>query len=106
MNQTLLLWLYAAGISVGYMLIYVLVFCFSRRSLFQKDRLLRTGERMELLADGDSLEYDLRLALAASGFRRMDIIVRIPKNAEMRDDMIDTVRMMRRRHKNIFYTVE
>ena len=103
MNQMLLLWLYAAGISAGYMLIYIFVFCFSRRAVFKKGKASRAENCIELRSDVESLEYDLRLALAANAFRRMDIVVRIPKNAEVRDDMIDIVRMMRRRYKNIFY---
>lgn len=106
MNQTLLLWLYAIGLAAVYMLIYAVLVWFSRRALFTKGKATRRKDIVEIKADAKELEFDLRLALAANAWRRADIVVNIPKNAAERDDMIDTVRMMRRRHKNIFYCLE
>jgi len=63
----------------------------------------REGDAIQIYAQADSLEYYLRLAVAASDTDRLTIIVNIPKNDEQRNEMKATVRMMRRRHKNIFY---
>ncbi|MBQ8497718.1 MAG: hypothetical protein IJ489_09735 [Clostridia bacterium] len=101
MNQTLSIWLCSAGIAVCYLFAYTVVFYFSRLSLTDKGK-WRDGI-FYLDADADSLEYDLRVALAANGFQRTDIVVMIPRDDAKRREMTETVHMMRRQYQNIFY---
>ena len=58
---------------------------------------------IQIYAEAESLEYYLRVAIAASDADRVTIIVNIPKNNGRKNEMRETVRMMLRRHKNIFY---
>ena len=106
MNQILQIFLFAAGIFVCYLLISFIIFLFSRRELMQKGIIPAEDHTIQIYAEAEALEYYLLLALAASENRRMKIIVHIPKTDGACDDMISTVRMMRRKHKNIFYVLE
>ena len=99
MNPTMTILLSSAGIAILYLLGYAFGCCVSRREL--KERAKRKGAAWYLDAKEDELEYELRLFLMANGFRREAIVVKLPKNAAEREEMLSIVRMMRRRHKNI-----
>jgi hypothetical protein len=94
--------------AVGLVFLYLAVyFCICR---FARGELSRSGASYEdgairIYAEAESLEYYLRIALAASGADRVTIIVNIPRNSAKKNEMLEIVRMMRRRHKNIFYTI-
>ncbi|MBR6743694.1 MAG: hypothetical protein IKM00_00550 [Clostridia bacterium] len=95
----------AFGIAVLYFIILLGICRTARAELLRRGAVWENGV-IRIVAEAESLEYDLRAALAASSFARVRIIVSIPKDDAMEDEMKDTVRMMRRRHKNIFYVTE
>ena len=104
MNQTLLIWLYAIALAAAYLLIALAVSVFSRLSLKRSGS--SVGKHIiEIDTETDSLEYELRLALAASAFQKTDIIVWIGGRSPTKREALDIVRRMRRRHKNIFYKI-
>ena len=101
-SQLFNLCLCAAGVA----LVYLLFYCLSVR--YASAELSKSGasvvkDAIQIYASADSLEYYLRIAIAASGGDRVTIIVNIPKNDGRKHEMKEIVRMMRRRHKNIFY---
>lgn len=104
MNTDHLLYLFvcAAGIALLYLVFYFLVIRYARAEL-SRSGAAREKDSIQIYAEADSLEYYLRVALAASAADRMTIVVNIPKHDKRRSEMKATVRMMRRRHKNIFY---
>jgi len=101
-NQLFYLFLCAAGIALIYLVFYFLVVRYARAEL-SRSGAVREKDAIQIYADADSLEYYLRVALAASVPDRMTIVVNIPKHDRRRSEMKAIVRMMRRRHKNIFY---
>jgi hypothetical protein len=104
MNTSQILWLClcAAGIAVLY-LIGHLGLCRYARAELSRSGAVWENDAIQIYAEADSLEYYLRVAIAASSDDRVTIIVNIPKNNGRKNEMRETVRMMRRRHKNIFY---
>ena len=66
---------------------------------------VREKDSIQIYAEADSLEYYLRVALAASESDHMTIVVNIPRHDGRKQEMKAIVRMMRRRHKNIFYRI-
>ena len=104
MNTSRLFYLFlcAAGIAIFYLICYFLI---SRSASAELSRsgAVREKDSIQIYAEADSLEYYLRVALAASATDRMTIVVNIPKRDGRRAEMKAIVRMMRRRHKNIFY---
>ena len=103
MNQTLLIWLYAVALATIYLLIALAVSIFSRLWLRKNPKTSFAKHVIEIDTEPDALEYELRLALAASAFRKTDIVVLIGGRSPTRREAMDIVRRMRRRHKNIFY---
>ena len=101
-NEILWLCLCAAGIAFLYLIFYF-GFCRYARAELLHGGALREKDAIQIYAEAESLEYYLRVAIAASGAERLTIIVNIPKNDGKKDEMKEIVRMMRRRHKNIFY---
>ena len=104
MNTSQLFYLFvsAAGIAVLYLIFRFLIFRFACVEL-SRGGAVRQRDAIQIFAEADSLEYYLRVALAASTPDRMTIIVNIPKHDTRKGEMKAIVRMMRRRHKNIFY---
>ena len=103
MNQILLIWLCAAAIASGGFLMMWIVAVLSETALSKNPRVSLEKHRVSIFAQSDVLEYELRLSLMAGVFRRMDIIVLIPRNDPSEAEMTDLILKMRRRHKNIFY---
>lgn len=101
-SQWLGLCLCAAGIALVYLIFYFFICRYARVEL-SRGGSLREKDAIQIYASADSLEYYLRVAIAASGADRVSIIVNIPKHDSKRNEMKEIVRMMRRRHKNIFY---
>jgi len=89
-------------IALAYLLLYFLFFRFARAELKRIDAAWEE-DAILLYVEAEALEYYLRMALAASGSRRLDIIVNIPKTDGKKDEMKKIVCAMRRKHKNIFY---
>jgi hypothetical protein len=104
MNISQLSWLClsAAGIAFLYLVLYFLIFRYARAELSRSGASWE-DDAIQIYAEADSLEYYLRVAIAASSDDRVTIIVNIPKNNGRKNEMRETVRMMRRIHKNIFY---
>ena len=92
----------APAIAFVYLLFYFIVFRFASSELSQIGA-SREKDAIRIYADAESLEYYLRVAIAASGRERLAIIVHIRKDDPGQNEMKAIVRMMRRRHKNIFY---
>ena len=103
MNPLTLIFLFALGIAILYLGIYTLASIFSQKTLFKNGKAFFAENTIQIYASADALEYDLRLAIAASSFRHTEIIVNIPINDAHREEMLETIRMMRRRYKNISY---
>lgn len=103
MNQILLIWLCAAAIASGGLLVLWIFAMVSGTALSKNPRVSLEDDRVAIFARSDTLEYELRLALTASVFRRRDIIVLIARNDPSEAEMTDLILKMRRRHKNIFY---
>ena len=93
---------FAMVIALVYLLFYFLFFRFSRAEL-KKINAVREEKAILLYVEAEALEYYLRIALAASGTERLDIIVNIPRTDIRKDEMKQIVYAMRRKHKNIFY---
>lgn len=89
-------------IALIYLCLYVLFFRFARAELKKID-VVREENAILLYVEADALEYYLRMALIASGNKRLDIIVNIPRTDGKKDEMKAIVCAMRRKHKNIFY---
>ena len=100
--QALSLCFCALGIALIYLILYDLVVRYASAELSASGA-LREKDAIQIYARADSLEYYLRVALAASASDRITIIVNISKNDRNKDEMKEIVHMMRRRHKNIFY---
>ena len=103
-SQLLHIFLCAACIALLYLFFYVIVVRFACAEL-SKSGALREKDAIQIYAQADSLEYYLRIALAASAADHMTIIVNIPKTDSRKNERKEIVRMMRRRHKNIFYRI-
>ena len=103
-SQLLHIFLCAACIALVYLVFYLMIMRFACAEL-SKSGASRGKDAIQIYAGADSLEYYLRIALAASAAERITIIVNIPKNDSRKNEMKDIVRMMRRRHKNIFYRI-
>ena len=103
MNQIFMIWLFAAGIFAVYLLIHIGVVVLFREELSESGVCLREEDSIHIYAKAESLEYYLRAAILSSGNQKTAIIVNIPKTDGKREDMIETVRMMRRKYKNISY---
>ena len=103
MNPTLLIWLYAAALAAIYLLIALVVSICSRLWLRKNPKISIAKHVIEIDTEPDALEYELRLALATSVFRKTDIVVLIGGRSPARRETLDIVRRMRRRHKNISY---
>jgi hypothetical protein len=103
MNQTLLIWLYAVALAAIYLFVALAVSIFSRLSLRKNPKSSISEQVIEIDTETELLEYELRLALAASAFRKTNIIVFIGAESPSGREALDIVRRMRRRHKNIFY---
>ncbi len=104
MNTSEIFWLClcAATIAFLYLICYFLICRYARAELLRSGA-LREKDAIQIYAEVESLEYDLRMAIAASGMTRVTIIVNIAENDGNKNEMKETVRMMRRKHKNIFY---
>ena len=101
-NQILWLCLSAAGIAFLYF-IFCFFICEYARAELSRSGASWEDDAIQIYAEADSLEYYLRIAIAASASDRVPIIVNISASDGKRNEMKQTVRMMRRRHKNIFY---
>lgn len=97
-----MIFLFAIVIALAYLLLYFLFFRFARAELKKIDA-KREENAILLYVEADALEYYIRLAIAASGTKHMDIIVNIPKTDSQKDEMKEIVYAMRRKYKNIFY---
>lgn len=93
---------FAIAIAFVYLFLYFLLFRFARAELKKIDASWEENAIL-LYVEAEALEYYLRMALAASGNKQMDIIVNIPKTDDKKDEMKEIVYAMRRKHKNIFY---
>lgn len=93
---------FAMAIALIYLFFYFLFFRFAKAEL-KKINAVRKENAILLYVEVEALEYYLRMALAASGNKRLDIIVNIPKTESRKDEMKEIVYAMRRKHKNIFY---
>lgn len=62
----------------------------------------RKADAIEVFADANSLEYYLRMALAAAE-EQMAVIAYIKKESVDKDEMLDIVARFRRTHKNLSY---
>ena len=93
---------FAAVIALVYLLLYFLFFRFARAELKKVDAAWEE-DAILLYVEAEALEYYLRIALAASGNKRLDIIVNISKTDSRKNEMKEIVYAMRRKHKNIFY---
>ena len=104
MNISQLSWLClsAAGIAILYLVLYFCI-CEYARAELSRSGASWEDDAIQIYAEADSLEYYLRIAIAASANDRVSIIVNISKNDNRKNEMREIVRMMRRRHKNIFY---
>ena len=104
MNTSQILWLClcAAGIAVLY-LIGHFGLCRYARAELSRGGASWEDDSIQIYAEADSLEYYLRVAIAASANDRVAIVVNISESDGRKNEMRETVRMMRRRHKNIFY---
>ena len=104
MNISQLSWLClsAAGIAFLYFILYFLIFRYARAELSRSGASWE-DDAIQIYAEADSLEYYLRIAIAANANDRVPIIVNISESDGKKNEMRETVRMMRRRHKNIFY---
>ena len=91
-------------IAIIYLILYFLFFRFARAELKKIDAAWEENAIL-LYVEAEALEYYLRMALVASGDRRLDIIVNIPKTECRKDEMKGIVHAMRRKHKNIFYRI-
>ena len=106
MNITRILWLClsAAGIAFLYFVFYFFI-CEYARAELSRGGASWEDDAIQIYADADSLEYYLRIAIAASANNHVPIIVNISENDSRKNEMRETVRMMRHRHKNIFYKI-
>lgn len=93
---------FAIAIALIYLFLYFLLFRFARAELKKIDASWEENTIL-LYVEAEALEYYLRMALAASGNKQIDIIVNIPKTDDKKDEMKEIVYAMRRKHKNIFY---
>jgi hypothetical protein len=103
MNQIFLIWLFAVGIFAAYLLIDLAVVSFFRKELSGNAISSREGDTLHIYANAEALEYYLRAAIVSSENQKIEIVVNIPRTDSKREDMIETVRMMRRKYKNISY---
>ncbi len=95
---------FAMVIGLVYLLFYFLFFRFARAEL-KKIETAWEEDAILLYVEAEALEYYLRMALAASGNKRLDIIVNISKTDSRKDEMKEIVYAMRRKYKNIFYRI-
>jgi hypothetical protein len=104
MNISQLSWLClsAAGIAFLYFVLYFCIYEYARAELSRSGASWE-DDAIQIYAEADSLEYYLRIAIAANANDRVPIIVNISENDSRKNEMKQIVRMMRRRHKNIFY---
>ena len=104
MNIPPIVWLClsAAGIAFLYFVLYFLLCRYARAEL-SRGGASWEDDSIQIYAEADSLEYYLRIAIAASANDRVAIVVNISESDGRKNEMRETVRMMRRRHKNIFY---
>ena len=93
---------FAMVIALVYLFCYFLFFRFSRAELKKTDSVWEE-DAILLYVEAEALEYYLRMALAASGTKRSDIIVNISRTDSRKEEMKGIVYAMRRKHKNIFY---
>ncbi len=101
-SQLFDLCLCAAGVALVYFIFYRLIVRYASAELSKSGASVE-DDAIQIYANADSLEYYLRIAIAANAGDRVTIIVNIPKNDGKKNEMKEIVRMMRRRHKNIFY---
>ena len=101
-SQLFDLCLCAAGVAFIYLISHRLIVWYASAELSKSGASVE-DDAIQIYADADSLEYYLRIAIAANADDRVTIIVNIPKSDVRKDEMKEIVRMMRRRHKNIFY---
>ena len=104
-GQLLTIVICALTIALLYSLVHFIIFRFASAEL-SKSGASRERDAIRIYADAESLEYYLRVAIAASGRERLTIIVHIRKDDPGQNEMKAIVRMMRRRHKNIFYRIQ
>ena len=104
MNIPPIVWLClsAAGIAFLYLVLYFCIYEYARAELSRSGASWE-DDAIQIYAEADSLEYYLRIAIAASANDHVAIIVNISENDSRKNEMKQIVRMMRRRHKNIFY---
>ena len=93
---------FTIAIALVYLLCYFLFFRFARAEL-KKINVEWEENALLLYVEAEALEYYLRLAIATSGNKHLDIIVNIPKTDSRKDEMKEIVYAMRRKYKNIFY---
>ena len=63
---------------------------------------IRKKDAIEVFADAESLEYYVRLALAAAD-ERMAVIVYVKKDCADKADMVDILSKLKKCHKNLNY---
>ena len=93
---------FAVALALIYLLLYYLFFRFATAELKKIDA-KREENAILLYVEAEALEYYLRLAIATSGNKHLDIIVNIPKTDSRKDEMKEIVYVMRRKYKNIYY---
>ena len=103
-DQILCLCLSAAGIAFLYFIFYFCIFEYARAELARSGASWE-DDAIQIYAEAESLEYYLRIALASSANDRVTIIVNISGSDPKKNEMKEIVRMMRRRHKNIFFRI-
>ncbi len=102
MNLWLKILAAAAFLVFLYGMYCLLAVLFARHELDASDAVKRRDDAIEIFADAESLEYYLRMALAASD-ENIAVVAYVKKDSADRDDMIDTVTRLHREHKNLSY---
>ncbi len=101
MNFWLKILICAVFVAVLYLVFRIMMVLFADSELFRSELVQRKENAIEIFAEIDSLEYYLRLALAASD--EIAIVVYIGKGCAYQDEMTDIVTRMHREHKNVSY---
>ncbi len=100
------LWLKILAAATFLVLLYglycLMAVLFARHELDASGIVKRQENAIEIFAEAESLEYYLRMALAASG-ESVVVVAYVKRDSADREDMIDTVMRLHREHKNLSY---
>ena len=80
----------------------VMLLVFAEHEIDSSEETMRKNDAIEVFADVESLEYYVRVALAAAD-ERMAVVVYVKKNCADKADMIDIISKLKKRHKNLSY---